>query len=166
MIFVIFQNDHTHTHQLSDYLPLSSKVHSLSMNRKIFLIFFLLLLTYFAYSYFVYSHCDKKNTPLPDSSVLAGWKIWQKKNCQGCHQIYGLGGYMGPDLTNITSNPVKGPIYSRAFIQSGTAKMPNFKLTNAEVTAVVQFLAWVDKSGQSSIPAGKVEWNGNYNLEQ
>jgi nitric oxide reductase subunit C len=72
---------------------------------------------------------------------------------------------MGPDLTNIISDSAKGVSYAKAFIQNGTAKMPDFKLTNSEVDNIVRFLAWVDKSGHSRIAADKVNWNGNYNLQ-
>ncbi len=37
--------------------------------------------------------------------AAAGKLLYQKYNCQACHQIYGLGGYMGPDLTNVYSAP-------------------------------------------------------------
>lgn len=91
--------------------------------------------------------------------------MWQSKNCQACHQLYGLGGYMGPDLTNIISDSIKGPAYASAFIQSGTAKMPKFNLSAAEVNELLAFLTWVDQSGQSRVPADKVTPLGNYKLD-
>ncbi len=32
-----------------------------------------------------------------------GKLLFQEYNCISCHQLYGLGGYMGPDLTNVIS---------------------------------------------------------------
>jgi nitric oxide reductase subunit C len=95
---------------------------------------------------------------------MAGMQTWQEKNCQSCHQLYGLGGYMGPDLTNTASEKGKGPDYMRAFIKSGTSRMPNFHLSDTEVLNVIAFLKWVDRSGRSKVEAADVHWTGSYNL--
>ena len=29
-----------------------------------------------------------------------GQEVWHRYNCQSCHQLYGFGGFLGPDLTN------------------------------------------------------------------
>ena len=119
------------------------------------------------YTYLVYSQCDQKDSPAtqPDAAALAGFNTWQQKNCQTCHQLYGLGGYMGPDLTNIASDPVKNEAYIRAFITTGTAKMPNFHLKDEEINNIIAFLRWVDKSGRNIVPKEKVTLSGNYNLD-
>ncbi len=102
--------------------------------------------------------------PLPQSSVTVairqGQQVWQNKNCQACHQLYGLGGYLGPDLTNIISQKSQG--YARAFIQSGTDRMPAFHLTDAETSSLIAFLTYVDASGQNRVPASAVHWTGTY----
>ena len=72
---------------------------------------------------------------------------------------------MGPDLTNIISDTTKGALYAAAFIKSGTPKMPNFNFSEQEVSKLVAFLTWVDKSGRSMVPAGKVNGLGNYNFD-
>jgi nitric oxide reductase subunit C len=115
----------------------------------------------------VYNYCDTKDRKesIPSAQALAGWDTWQKKNCQTCHQLYGLGGYMGPDLTNVASNSGKDEKYLRTFIKYGTGKMPNFLLDDTEVSNVLAFLQWVDKSGKSKVAAENVTWSGNYNLE-
>jgi hypothetical protein len=48
---------------------------------------------------------------------------------------------------------------------AGSEKMPNFQLTESEISNLLAFLTWVDKSGKSVIPANKVTWLGNYNLD-
>ena len=127
----------------------------------------ILFVIFSAFSWMVYAHCDDNNNEgFPDQHVNAGWKIWQSKNCQSCHQLYGLGGYMGPDLTNTNSEKGKGCDYIKVFILNGTGRMPNFHLTNTEADDVARFLAWVDKSGESKITADKVHWSGTYNLEK
>ena len=126
-----------------------------------------LFTAFLIYTCLVYYYSDKGNIKesIPDRQVLAGWKTWQAKNCQTCHQFYGLGGYLGPDLTNVASDPAKSEMYLSTFIKYGTGKMPNFHLNDSEVNNLVAFLKWVDKSGKSRVPKEKVTWSGNYNLE-
>ena len=117
--------------------------------------------SFICYTLAVYAWSDPRAAvPAPDDAVLAGWKTWQDKNCQSCHQLYGLGGYAGPDLTNTAS--LKGAVYMKAIIQHGTATMPNFQLKPAEVDAIVAFLGWVDQSGTSRVPDSAVHWTGSY----
>ena len=92
--------------------------------------------------------------------VSAGQRLFQEKNCTACHQLYGLGGYMGPDLTNVISTTGKGPLYAKVFIQFGTGKMPNFHLTGAEVDDVIAFLGYVDASGKYPAQDNKFSWLG------
>ncbi len=80
-----------------------------------------------------------------------GKLVFQEYNCTACHQIYGLGGYMGPDLTNVISAPGKGPIYAKAFLQGGTVKMPNFNLSDEKMDELIAFLTYIDKTGISPV---------------
>ena len=84
-----------------------------------------------------------------DRQALEGKMIWQKKNCTACHQLYGLGGFLGPDLTNVMSSPGRSPEYIRAFVTGGTATMPSFQLSDDEFESLVAFLRHVDSSGKS-----------------
>lgn len=88
----------------------------------------------------------------------AGALVFQDYNCVACHQFYGLGGYMGPDLTNVISN--RGEAYARAFIAAGTATMPNLGLADDEIDAVVAYLAFVDKTGTYPAENYEVQWYG------
>nr|WP_088227017.1 c-type cytochrome [Desulfosporosinus sp. FKB] len=40
-------------------------------------------------------------SPMPEQAV-EGKLVWQKHNCISCHTLFGNGGYVGEDLTNIT----------------------------------------------------------------
>ncbi len=126
-----------------------------------------LFIAFAIYTCMVYYYCDKsqKTEISPSSNALVGWNIWQNKNCQSCHQIYGLGGYMGPDLTNLASDTTKNDLYISSFIKYGTAKMPNFNLSDSEIVKLVSFLKWVDKSGKNRVSKEKVTWTGNYKLD-
>lgn len=88
-----------------------------------------------------------------------GKMVWQQYNCQSCHQIYGLGGYLGPDLTNVYSRG--GPEYIKAFVMSGPGAMPAFKLTDTEMNDLVQFLENIDHSGISDPRSYRIYPNGN-----
>ncbi len=77
-----------------------------------------------------------------------GKKLFQEKNCISCHQVYGLGGYMGPDLTNIISQRNNNESIARAFLKNGTQKMPDFKLTDREIDALIAYLKYLDKTGK------------------
>jgi nitric oxide reductase subunit C len=79
--------------------------------------------------------------------------------------MYGLGGYLGPDLTNLAGDSLKGEKYMYTFIKYGTGRMPNFNLNDSEVNNIVAFLTWVDRSGKNTVPGDKVTWTGNYNLD-
>ena len=116
------------------------------------------------FSFAIYKYGNLEPQHLPSSRVLSGWKTWQDKNCQSCHQLYGLGGYLGPDLTN--SVTAKGKPYLKTFIQYGTARMPNLKLNETQVEEVIEFLCWVDSSGQSSVPIEAVQHSGNYKIQE
>jgi len=118
------------------------------------------------YTGWVYLYCDKNTAIVQhDSSLTEGWQLWQDKNCQSCHQLYGLGGYMGPDLTNIARDSSKGRAYMHTFIKYGTGRMPAYNMTDTEVNKIIDFLTWVDKSGVSQVPAEAVHWSGTYIIE-
>ncbi|CAM3644160.1 c-type cytochrome [Flavobacterium saliperosum] len=99
------------------------------------------------YNFTIYTNSDAQyETPLSDKA-LHGQELWQRNNCFSCHQLYGLGGYLGPDLTNVFSAENKGPEYIKAFLNSGIKTMPKFHFSEAEKEAIVTFLKEVDASG-------------------
>ena len=75
-----------------------------------------------------------------------GKLLYQKHNCTSCHQLYGLGGYLGPELTTVISPDGKGELYAKAFIKYGTQKMPDFHLNDEEVNDLLEYLKCVDGS--------------------
>lgn len=113
------------------------------MNFKL-LLFCVLSILFFTYSVFVYTSGTELAPALAkiSPSVAEGKLLWQKHNCIACHQLYGLGGYLGPDLTTVISK--KGALYARAFILNGTQRMPDFHLTEAEIQALIDYLGHVN----------------------
>ncbi len=122
-------------------------------------IFATLCVSFVFYSAYVYTmgteaaHLD----PISDEASR-GQVLFQEHNCIACHQFYGLGGYMGPDLTNVISR--YSPAYARAFLVAGTARMPNFDLAEDEVDALVAYLEFVDSTGTYPPQDYEVTWYG------
>ncbi len=113
------------------------------------------------YSVIVYTSGTEAPGPSASSQhVKNGLALFQKHNCIACHQFYGLGGYMGPDLTNVISAPGKGADYARAFIENGTVRMPDYNFTATETDDLVHFLEFVAASGQYPARNPVVRWNG------
>ncbi len=113
------------------------------------------------YSVYVWTAAtERPEARRPSRLTYAGLALFQEKNCIACHQLYGLGGHMGPDLTNVVSAPDKGADYARAFIAGGTDKMPDFKLSENEIEALVDFLRFVDSSGTFPPQQPEINWYG------
>jgi nitric oxide reductase subunit C len=105
-----------------------------------------LVLAFLFYSLHLYTSLPaghKAATALADR----GKRLWQDYNCNACHQVYGLGGYLGPDLTN--SYSTRGPEYIKAFLKNGTDIMPDFHLAEDEIIALEAYLRDVDASGKA-----------------
>lgn len=123
------------------------------------IIFFFLFLSFIIYSFLVYtSPAPKGENSFLTENAVEGKLVFQKYNCIACHQLYGLGGYMGPDLTNVAST--KGLDYAKAFILSGTDKMPAFKISEEELSMLLEYLNYVDKTGVSPSDQYQINKNG------
>ncbi|MFQ5982601.1 MAG: c-type cytochrome [Woeseiaceae bacterium] len=122
-------------------------------------IFMSLCLAFIPYSAYVYTQGTEASHVGPMSEAARyGQALFQEHNCIACHQFYGLGGYMGPDLTNVISN--KGPAYARAFLVSGTQRMPNFNLNESELDAMIAYLEFVDSTGRYPADEYRINWYG------
>ncbi len=117
----------------------------------------LLSCSFLFYSFSIYSFL-----PIKDNTVTAeadkGKMVWQQYNCNACHQVYGLGGYLGPDLTNTYS--LRGPVYIKAFLASGTTVMPNFHLNEKEMIALLAYFKNIDASGSADPKSFTIKYDG------
>ena len=108
----------------------------------------LLISLFSVYNFILYTqNTSVSSASLLSDSALKGEHLWQENNCTACHQIYGLGGYLGPDLTNISSNPNKGLEYAKAFFNSGVKSMPKFNFNASEKNDLAEFLKAIDQTG-------------------
>jgi len=129
---------------------------SLIAHRTIFAALFLL---FSAYSAYVYTAGTKALNAEPmNDRARHGQQLFQRNNCTACHQIYGLGGYMGPDLTNVISR--RGRAYASAFLAAGTQRMPNFHFKQAEISALLAYLDFVDATGTYPPTNYHISWLG------
>jgi nitric oxide reductase subunit C len=129
------------------------------------ILFFSFVVLFLVYSGLVYT----VGTEIPENLqhnelALEGKRLWQAHNCSACHQIYGLGGYLGPELTNVISAKGKGPDYARAMINNGVRQMPRFDFSPTQLDALIAFLTTIDATGISPNPDVKLEWHGSYDL--
>jgi nitric oxide reductase subunit C len=92
------------------------------------------------------------NAAAIDAAVIAGKDVWHRNNCINCHTLLGEGAYYAPDLTQIASQ--RGADYLRDFLkepsrfyseQRDRRLMPQLKLSDRDITAVIAFLTWVSK---------------------
>lgn len=119
------------------------------------------LITAFSYYNFtIYTSKSNYGTVHLSQKGIKGEDIWLKNNCNSCHQLYGLGGYLGPDLTNIYSANGKGELYIKAFINSGIKAMPRFNLSETEKDELVQYLKEVDQTGYYPNLNAKIQPDG------
>ena len=70
-------------------------------------IFLTLFFAFATYSSWIYTGATDYGTVMTTRQQL-GKKIYQEYNCQSCHQIFGLGGYLGPELTTAISDKTRG----------------------------------------------------------
>lgn len=129
----------------------------MTSDRQRFISVMLLLTAFLSYSISLYSSLPVKNyttSKIPEP----GKSAWQKYNCNACHQVYGLGGYLGPDLTNVYS--IKGGAYIEAFLKTGTTIMPNYNLTEQEIIDLMSFLKNIDSTGRSDPKTFTLNYDG------
>ena len=109
-----------------------------------FVVFLSLLLAFLSYSTALYLTEPQQLQP-PNEAAQKGRILWQQKNCISCHQLYGLGGHLGPDLTNVFAK--RSEAYIEAFLQSGTQVMPDYNLTKEEIELFIEFFKYTNTTG-------------------
>ncbi len=120
----------------------------MSASSKLYIYAIAILLTLFCiYNLVVYNTDGYVAVEKLSPTAVKGQQLFQNNRCWSCHQLYGLGGYLGPDLTNIYSTEGKGPLYIKAFLNSGVKSMPQFNFSEEEKDAFVQYLKQVDQTG-------------------
>ncbi len=131
-------------------------------------IFIFLSVLFLIYSFSIYlkplrenENINVKNT----KQAAAGKDVWQKHNCHTCHQLYGLGGYLGPDLTNVTAKPGYSEVFLKAVISNGMGQMPPFDLPRQEMSDLLGFLKAMNETGTANPQHYTPQINGTFTLD-
>lgn len=105
-----------------------------------------LILVFVIYNTIIYSSDKDYGTVQLSKKAQQGEFLWLQNNCNACHQLYGLGGYLGPDLTNEYSK-IGNEKFLKAMFNSGTKSMPQFYFNSYEKESLIQFLKEIDQTG-------------------
>lgn len=110
-------------------------------------IFCLLMVLFFGYTLLVYTKGTETGlsfTNAEQQKINSGKQLYQQYNCQACHQIFGLGGYLGPELTKAYSDKSRGEQYMKAILSVGGSRMPDFRFSAKQIDALIAYLKYVD----------------------
>jgi nitric oxide reductase subunit C len=101
-------------------------------------------------------YTDEQSDPL-NPLALQGRRLWHRHACQVCHQLWGQGGFLGPDLTNAGRS--LDSVRLATLLTSGSRQMPAFHLSPAEITAVRAYLVALDRPerGRGQLRLGESE---------
>lgn len=99
---------------------------------------------------------DAREEPISEAAVR-GRRIWHKNSCQVCHQIYGNGGFLGPDVTNAASRV--DDVRLTQLLTVGSGQMPSFQMTADEIADVRAYLEALDRPdlGRGELRLGRPE---------
>ena len=93
------------------------------------------------------AYTDRGTRPSePSTEARQGRRVWLSHNCSACHQVYGLGGFLGPDLTNVWSR--RGPAHVRRVLRDGWQDMPKLNLREDEVESLERYFEYLDSTGE------------------
>lgn len=109
--------------------------------------FALLVAAFVFQTWLVYSDTTGRQTPPLSSLAGRGQELWHDHNCQSCHQIYGFGGFLGPDLTNAVGSLTDARL--KLILTEGAGRMPAFGLDEDDRSALQQFFVELDRTGIS-----------------
>lgn len=98
------------------------------------------------------SHADKLS-----DEVVEGKRAFEKYNCNDCHTILGFGGYYAPDLTKVVQRVGAEGIRYRIkspgkALENSRRKMPDLKVSDAEISNLVAFFQWVGEINNGDWP--------------
>ncbi|KOR29711.1 hypothetical protein TI03_01635 [Achromatium sp. WMS1] len=95
------------------------------------------------------------------SKVTFGKLLWEQYNCEGCHRIIGEGANFAPELSNIAQRYSNDPIAFHKIINHRLETdlpvyrtMPEFDLTENEISALIEFLVASSKINTRWHPYG------------
>jgi nitric oxide reductase subunit C len=100
-------------------------------------------------------YLDQPSSTRLGGPALDGARAWQRHNCNVCHQVYGWGGFLGPDLTNVAGRLGEGGLRARMarVTAEGSGQMPPIPLEDGVVDALVAWFVALDRTGVGQLRA-------------
>ena len=104
---------------------------------------------------------QRSNSAAITPQVVAGKKVWETRNCIGCHTLLGEGAYFAPELGNVyvrRGGDHGGAEFIKAWIKAqptqapGRRQMPQFNLTEQQLDDLVEFLKWTSRVNTEQWP--------------
>ncbi len=98
----------------------------------------------------------RDNSSQLTEATARGKKIWETRNCIGCHTLLGEGAYFAPELGNVYKR--RGPEFIKAWMAAqptgapGRRQMPQFHLNEGELNDLVEFLKYTSEINTNSWP--------------
>ena len=123
------------------------------------LVMAILVSVFLVQGWFVYTDKTGRRHAALSSEARRGQDVWQQQNCQTCHRLFGLGGFLGPDLTHVTER--LPPEDFAAVLKDSPAPMPHYPLSDADAKALYLYLSEMDRAGKTQVPA-----KNNFNFSE
>ncbi|WEX08565.1 cytochrome c [Chelativorans sp. AA-79] len=120
------------------------------------LFFFIIFVGLTAHSHFYMVETSTDKAGLT-ASVARGKHVWEKNSCINCHTLLGEGAYFAPELGNLwirwggDADPETAREILKAWMESqpsgieGRRQMPQFNLTDQEMSDLADFLEWTSR---------------------
>jgi nitric oxide reductase subunit C len=128
--------------------------------------FFIAFLALTAHSHFYMRTTSTDATRLSES-VAKGKRVWERNACINCHTLLGEGAYFAPELGNVwlryggDEDPEGARATLVAWMQSqpsgvpGRRQMPQFHLSDQDLSDLIDFLEWTSKVNTQGWPPNK-----------
>ncbi len=114
-----------------------------------------LVVVFFVQTWMVYTDPAGRAAAPLSPQAARGSELWHENNCQSCHQLYGFGGFLGPDLTNAASRLSAERL--TAILTAGSELMPPFGFSVEEREALARFFEELDLTGVGQARAPDVK---------
>ena len=119
-------------------------------------VFFFLVFLGLTFDTFTRLPARDQRAQLANPQVTAGKRLWETRQCIGCHTLLGEGAYFAPELGNVYKR--RGPDFIKAWIMAqpthaaGRRQMPQFNFTPEQLDQVVAYLKYVSEINTSKWP--------------
>ena len=138
-----------------------------SMARNIFYggsLFFILIFVGLSIQSHHYVVTKSTNVATLTDSVARGKLVWEHNTCINCHTILGEGAYFAPELGNVMKRwgvaddpeaafeTLQGWMQAQPSGIEGRRQMPQFNLTDQQLSDLTEFLEWTAKINTNNWP--------------